>query len=207
MTTRMQNIELFILTVMVLNLMPGPDLLLVMTQSGTWGWRAGVMAALGIGTGILVHVVVAACGLSALLAASPAAFTVLKFGGAVYIVIVGLLMLRASRPAPARAAARKPSNWKIFAQGFLTDVLNPKVALFFLAFVPQFVATDAASKSMAFLGLGLIFDVTCIVCLCVIASGTAYAGTRLGQRPSLVAFLKRLAGGAFVLLGVRLALS
>jgi threonine/homoserine/homoserine lactone efflux protein len=203
----MQNVGLFIVSGLVVNMMPGPDSLLVMTRSAIQGWRAGLVAAMGIGAGVLVHVMVAALGLSALLAASPSAFTLIKCGGAAYIVITGLLMLRRGPPAPATAMTLTPSNGKIFLQGFLTDVLNPKVALFFLAFVPQFVAADAASKPLAFFCLGLIFNLNCMLWLCALAAGTAFASARIGRQSRLGAHLKRIAGGAFVFLGMRLALN
>lgn len=207
METGIKDAGLFILSGLIVNMMPGPDSLLVMTRSAVQGWRAGMVAALGIGTGILVHVLVAALGLSALLAASPAAFTLIKCGGAAYIVIMGLLMLRRALPVQAGAAMHLPANGRIFLQGFLTDVLNPKVALFFLAFVPQFVAVDAPSKPLAFLYLGLIFDINCMLWLGGLAVGTAFASARIGRKTRVGAYLKRLAGGAFVFLGMRLALS
>lgn len=188
-------------------MMPGPDTLLVMTRSSIQGWRAGLVAALGIGAGILVHVLVAALGLSALLAASPTAFTLIKNCGAAYIVIMGIMMLRRARPAAQGAAQPLPSFPRIFLQGFLTDVLNPKVALFFLAFVPQFIAADAASKPLAFLLLGLIFDINCMLWCCMLAYGAAFARARLGKANRLGAYLKRMAGGAFVFMGMRLALN
>jgi threonine/homoserine/homoserine lactone efflux protein len=202
-----KDVGLFILSGLILNMMPGPDSLLVMTRSAVQGWRAGVVAAMGIGAGILVHVLVAALGLSALLAASPAAFALIKCGGAAYIVIMGLLMLRRGLPVDAGALLLKPSHGTIFLQGFLTDVLNPKVALFFLAFVPQFIEANAASKPLAFFVLGLLFDINCMLCFCALALGTASASARLGKKSGLGVLLKRLAGGAFVFLGIRLALN
>ena len=207
METGMKDIGLFIFSGLIVNMMPGPDSLLVMTRSAAQGWRAGMLAAFGIGIGILVHVMVAALGLSALLAAYPSAFALIKCGGAVYIVIMGLLMLRRGISVNSGALSSTPSNKKILLQGFLTDVLNPKVALFFLAFVPQFVAADAVSKPLAFFFLGVIFDINCMLYLCVLAFGTAYVSARLGKKSQVGAYLKRIAGGAFVFLGMRLALS
>lgn len=207
METGIKDVGLFIFSGLIVNMMPGPDSLLVMTRSAVQGWRAGVVAAMGIGTGILVHVMVAALGLSALLAASPSAFALIKCGGAAYIVITGLLMLRRGLPVQSGAVILRPTNGKIFLQGFLTDVLNPKVALFFLAFVPQFVAVDAVSKPLAFLYLGLIFDINCMLWLFAVAVGTAFATARIGKKSRIGPYLKRLAGGAFVFLGMRLALN
>lgn len=142
-----------------------------------------------------------------LLAASPTAFTLIKNGGAAYIVIMGVMMLRRGKPAQTGAALSLPSYRRIFLQGFLTDVLNPKVALFFLAFVPQFIVADSTSKPLAFLLLGLIFDINCMLWCCLLAFGSAFASARLGKATRLGAYLKRMAGGAFVFMGMRLALN
>ena len=133
------DLTLFIISGLLLNIMPGPDSLLIMTRSATQGWRAGSAAALGIGAGTMIHIFAAALGLSALLSTSAAAFTVVKWVGAAYIIYVGIGMLRAKLRGDAdaqadqatvdAAAARLPYR-KIFFQGFLTNVLNPKVALF-----------------------------------------------------------------------------
>jgi threonine/homoserine/homoserine lactone efflux protein len=144
------DLTLFIISGLLLNIMPGPDNLLIMTRSATQGWRAGSAAALGIGTGTMVHVLAAALGLSAVLSTSAAAFTVVKWVGAAYIVYMGIGMLRAKLRNEERTgelAALQPLAWrKIFFQGFLTNVLNPKVALFFLAFVPQFISPIPAAS-------------------------------------------------------------
>ncbi|NYE64153.1 threonine/homoserine/homoserine lactone efflux protein [Duganella sp. 1224] len=216
------DLALFIISGLLLNIMPGPDSLLIMTRSATQGWRAGSAAALGIGTGTMVHVLAAALGLSAVLSTSAAAFTVVKWVGAAYIVYMGIGMLRAklredagaaADVAAARAAqpagdARPPLAWrKIFLQGFLTNVLNPKVALFFLAFVPQFIAADSANKPLAFIILGAIFNLNSMLYCHGLALFTAFASTRLTIKPLLSLWLNRTMGGLFLALGVRLALS
>ncbi len=139
------DLTLFVISGHLLNIMPGPDSLLIMTRSATQGWRAGSAAALGIGTGTLVHIFAAALGLSAVLATSAAAFTVVKFAGAAYILYMAFGLLKSPKRDQVLALAALPPlpYRKIFAQGFLTNVLNPKVAIFFLAFVPQFINADA----------------------------------------------------------------
>lgn len=206
MNTGVQDLGVFVASGIIVNIVPGPDSLLVMTRSSLQGWRAGLVAALGIGAGILVHVLVAALGLSALLSAWPSAFVLIKWCGAAYIVFMGVMMLRKGVCTAAASAPALPSFPRIFLQGFLTDVLNPKVALFFLAFVPQFIAADAASKPLAFLVLGLIFDLNCMLWFVVLALGTAYASARIGKSRRLGPHLKRVVGAAFVLMGVRIAL-
>jgi threonine/homoserine/homoserine lactone efflux protein len=144
---------LFVISGLLLNVTPGPDTAYII-------WRGGAAAALGIACGCLVHVFGAAAGLSALLAASAAAFTLVKWIGAAYLCFIGVQMLL-SRPGPPAAEARIDKRTvrlrQVFWQGALTNVLNPKVALFFLAFLPQFVAADSPHKALAFAALGLIF--------------------------------------------------
>ncbi|NVM77954.1 threonine/homoserine/homoserine lactone efflux protein [Duganella sp. SG902] len=205
------DLTLFIISGLLLNIMPGPDSLLIMTRSATQGWRAGSAAALGIGAGTMVHIFAAALGLSAVLSTSAAAFTVVKWVGAAYIVYMGIGMLRAklrNQEPEAPAAASQPLAWrKIFFQGFLTNVLNPKVALFFLAFVPQFISVDSGSKPLAFIILGTIFNFNGMLYCHGLALFTAFASTRLKIKPLVSLWLNRTMGGLFLALGVRLALS
>ena len=206
-----QNLWLFVVSGLLLNITPGPDSLFIMARSATQGWRAGFVAAWGIGIGTCVHVVAAALGLSALLATSAAAFTVVKIVGAAYLVWIGIGMLR-QRAADAGAvdaavAPRVIPYRDIFRQGFLTNVLNPKVALFFLAFVPQFIAPDASSKPLAFVVLGVIFDINGMLWCHSLALFTAFASRRLKVGVALGRWLNRTMGAVFLALGVRLALA
>jgi len=207
------DLTLFIISGLLLNIMPGPDNLLIMTRSATQGWRAGSAAALGIGTGTMVHVLAAALGLSAVLSTSAAAFTVVKWVGAAYIVYMGIGMLRAKLRDEAEdsalvARAAQPLAWrKIYLQGFLTNVLNPKVALFFLAFVPQFIHADSSSKPLAFIILGTIFNFNGMLYCHGLALFTAFASARLKIKPLVSLWMNRTMGGLFLALGARLALS
>ncbi|GJJ05081.1 lysine transporter LysE [Duganella rhizosphaerae] len=211
------DLTLFVISGLLLNIMPGPDSLLIMTRSATQGWRAGSAAALGIGAGTMIHIFAAALGLSALLATSAAAFTAVKWIGAAYIVYVGIGMLRAKLRAQAddaaeaetavRAAAQPLAYRKIFVQGFLTNVLNPKVALFFLAFVPQFISADSTSKPLAFIVLGCIFNFNGMLWCNGLAVFTAFASARLKVKPLVALWLNRVTGGLFLALGLRLALA
>ena len=202
------DLPLFVMSGLLLNIMPGPDSLLVMTRSATQGWRAGCAAALGIGAGTLVHIFAAALGLSALLAASSTAFTVVKLIGAAYILYMAAgLLLSKKRDAAVPLALPALPYRSIFAQGFLTNVLNPKVAIFFLAFVPQFISADAPNKALAFIVLGCIFNVNGTLWCGALALATAKASARLKLAPSVSLWLNRVTGGLFVWLGVKLALS
>jgi threonine/homoserine/homoserine lactone efflux protein len=203
------DLWLFVVSGLLLNIAPGPDSLLIMSRSATQGWRAGLAATWGIGTGVFVHVFAAALGLSALLAASAAAFTVVKIAGAAYLVWMGLGMLRArAAEAAGETPAPRPARLgEIFLQGFLTNVLNPKVALFFLAFVPQFISPDAPSKPLAFVLLGAIFDFNGMLWCHALALSTAFASRRLRAGAALGRWLNRAMGALFVGLGVKLALA
>jgi threonine/homoserine/homoserine lactone efflux protein len=203
------DLTLFVISGLLLNIMPGPDSLLIMTRSATQGWRAGFAAAMGIVSGTFVHILAAALGLSAVIATSATAFTVVKLAGAAYILYMAVGLLMSKRRDQAQTAAAVPALplRKIFAQGFLTNVLNPKVAIFFLAFVPQFINTDAPNKGLAFILLGCIFNINGGLWCTGLALFTAKASERVKLNPAFALWLNRATGGLFVWLGVKLALS
>ncbi len=212
-------VGLFVLAGWALNLTPGPDVFYMLSHAvrgsalgGAWaGVRAGAVAMAGVCAGCLVHVVAATLGVSALVAASGTAFTVLKWVGAGYLVYVGLRMLLA-RPAsggsnPAAEAQAPGPLWGVFWRGFATNALNPKVALFFLAFLPQFITPGSASPALAFALLGLLFIVNSVpVNLGYVLLG-AWAAQRVGVVRRGLVWVERLAGAVFVGFGLRLALS
>jgi threonine/homoserine/homoserine lactone efflux protein len=199
---------LFVLSGLLLNITPGPDTAYIIGRSIQFGWRGGAAAVTGISTGCLVHVFGAAIGLSALLMASSAAFTVLKWVGAAYLLFTGIQMLLSrSRPlAEAAAAGNETSLARVFWQGALTNVLNPKVALFFLAFLPQFVTAESPHKTLAFLVLGLIFITTGTLWCFGLAAFAARAAGRIRQSTGAMAWVNRALGGLFVYLGIRVAM-
>lgn len=212
---------LFIATGLLLNLTPGPDVLFIVANAVRAGLRAGIAAGLGISAGCLVHVAAAALGVSALLAASSTAFALLKWVGALYLVWVGLQMLRAalrsnatkiiaSGADSALAGGQKDPNlpWSaVFRRGFLTNVLNPKVALFFLAFVPQFIAPGTARPGVVFLTLGLLFTLNGLLVCVGWALAAAWAARRAGAIARTLRWLDGVAGGLFIGFGIRLALT
>jgi threonine/homoserine/homoserine lactone efflux protein len=202
---------LFILSGILLNITPGPDTLYVVSRSTNQGWRGGMVAALGIGTGTLVHICAAALGLSAILAASAKLFAAVKIVGALYLLYVGVgLILSAGRTTAAAPAStqdnRVVSMRAIFLQGFLTNALNPKVALFFLAFLPQFVGSDAPSKALAFLFLGVIFDFNGTLWFLFLAWSSARLTRKLAPSAMFKQWFNRCIGAMFILVGLRLAL-
>ena len=200
---------LFIVSGLLLNVTPGPDTAYIIGRSAQLGWRGGAAAALGISAGCLVHVFAAAIGLSALLAASSAAFTLVKWVGAAYLCFMGVKMLL-SRPQARADDTVAPSGAislrQVFSQGALTNVLNPKVALFFLAFLPQFVTADSPHKAVAFLLLGLIFIFNGTLWCLGVAAFAASAAGRIRQSGRALAWINRALGGLFVYLGVRVAM-
>lgn len=198
----------FLLTGMLLNLTPGPDTFYILGRSLAQGRGAGVASVLGISTGSLVHTFAAAFGLSALLATSASTFLAIKLAGAAYLVYLGARMLFSRATAAAIPASFSSSGlWAVYRQGLLTNVLNPKVALFFLALMPQFIAADSSSKFAAFITLGLCFITTgTLWCLCL-----AWFSSRLGDRlrgsRTFADILNRTAGALFIGLGARLAMT
>ena len=203
---------LFIAAGLLLNLTPGADMALVVRSAAAQGARAGAAAALGVAGGCCVHIAAAALGLSVLLAGSPTAFSLLRWLGAAYLVWLGLGLLRQPVAAAAADATARPAaaSWRrLFAQGFLTNALNPKVALFFLAFVPQFIDADAPHPAWAFVALGTVFVVNGTAVNLVIAVAAAALRRQLGDGPRLRQWgrwLNRGVGAAFIALGLRLAL-
>ena len=207
-TLGIHELWLFILSGLLLNVTPGPDTAYIIGRSIQFGWRGGAAAAIGICCGCLVHVFGAAIGLSALLMASSTAFALLKWAGAAYLFFAGIQMLlsRSHPLAEATVDSNETSLARVFWQGALTNVLNPKVALFFLAFLPQFVAAESAHKTLAFLALGLIFIFNGALWCLAVAAFAARAARRIRQSAGVMAWINRALGGLFVYLGIRVAM-
>jgi len=194
----------FLLAALALNLAPGPDMLYVIGRSVGQGRKAGTVSALGIFTGCWAHILAAAIGLAALLRSSPLAFSAIRYAGAGYLFYLGVRVLlqrdhRASRDLPDEKLG------KIFRQGVITNVLNPKVGLFFLAFLPQFVEARRGSVAFQILFLGLLFNVGGTL----VNLGVAYAGGSLGEllrrNPRFTQIQRWFTGMVFLGLGARLA--
>jgi threonine/homoserine/homoserine lactone efflux protein len=207
------SLGVFAATVFVVNATPGVDMMFTLAQTLRHGIGAGIAAALGIVAGCVVHTLIAAFGLAALLAASAAAFALVKWAGAAYLLWLAFGMLRAA--ASARGAALAPADvehastadaWRVFRQGLLTNVLNPKIAIFFLALLPQFIAADAPDKLLAFLFLGGVFVVQ--GALFLIAFVLLVAPLRRWRAsPAWRRGLNAAGAGIFIWLAARLALA
>ena len=198
----------FATAVFVLNATPGVDFLLTVTRTLQGGARAGIAAVLGINAGCVVHALAAAFGLAALLAVHPSAFLFIQWAGAAYLVWLGLGMLRqawrsgpSAAPVPVAAAAQP--WWADFRTGLFTNVLNPKVALFFLAFLPQFVPAGSPDKTLSFLLLGSWFVVQGLLFLLVLVALAARL-SRLQASDTARRVLSGLGGALFIALAVRI---
>jgi threonine/homoserine/homoserine lactone efflux protein len=197
---------LFIATAIVLILTPGQDTFFILGRSLSGGRAAGIAAALGVSAGTVGHTVLAALGLSALLATSPYAFMAVKLAGAAYLLYIGIkAMLTRPAQAPGGDAAANGGRWPAFRQGIITNLLNPKVALFFLALMPQFIDAGSTNKVAAFLALGLTFVTLGVLWCCVLAIGAAKLRGAFLRRPSIATWLNRVAGAMFIALGIKLA--
>jgi len=194
----------FLIAALALNLAPGPDMLYVIGRSVGQGRKAGIVSSLGVFVGCWVHILAAAFGIAALLRSSPVAFNVVRYAGAAYLIYLGIKML-AQKTDLASQQLKTERLGVIFRQGAITNMLNPKVAIFFLAFLPQFVDARRGNVVLQILLLGLIFNVGgTLVNLAV-----AYAGGTLGEllrrNQSIARLQRRFTGLIFVGLGLRLA--
>jgi threonine/homoserine/homoserine lactone efflux protein len=207
------DFTLFLTAGVLLNLTPGQDTMFILGQSLANGRRAGIASALGISVGSMVHTTAAALGLSAVLAASETAFTVVRLAGAAYLCYLGARMLLAPSgalvppPAASGPVAAAATSAAAFRRGIVTNVLNPKVALFYLAFLPQFIDPASPTKTLAFLMLGATFVTTGTLWCLVLATAAASLRGVLVRRRGLAAALDRAAGALFIALGIRLALA
>jgi threonine/homoserine/homoserine lactone efflux protein len=207
-TLGIHDYGLFVATGVFLNLTPGQDTLYIVGSSIAYGRRVGIASALGIGAGCVVHTLAAAVGLSAILATSATAFIVIKLAGAAYLIYLGIraFVAPAAVLSPLEHSASTPTGLA-FRRGVLTNVLNPKVALFFLALLPQFIDSDSPMKVAAFLALGLTFVATGTAwCLFLAVSASRIRGYFV-EHPRALGHISRAGGLLFIFLGLRLAAS
>jgi len=190
---------------LALNLAPGPDMLYVSTRSLTQGRRAGVISALGIAAGSVVHTVAIASGLAALLRAVPLAYEIVRFAGAAYLIWLGIQALLAKTGPLDGKPLDRASEWTIFRQGVITNLLNPKVALFFLAFLPQFVREDGP-VALQIIVLGCLFNLSGTLVNIGVAQVAASARGWLATGERVQRIFRWLTASVFVGLGLRLAI-
>ena len=204
------NFETFLIATILLILTPGADTMYVLGRSISQGKKAGVLSALGSSTGTLFHCILAAFGLSIIIAKSAIAFGTIKYSGAAYLIFLGAkaIIAKASDESEVeKIDKKKTTNGKVFVSGFLTYILNPKVALFFLAFLPQFIDPVHAKNSLPFIILGLtFFTIGTIWCLALVLF-SARLSARIRKNYRIKIWLDRITGGIFIVLGIRLILS
>ena len=202
-----ETIILFMAAALALNVTPGPSILYVMSRSVGQGRTAGLVSALGLGAGSLIHAGAAALGLSVILAYSPLAYTVVKYLGAGYLVYLGVRILLVRDRQLSTAVLAHVSLTRVFWQGVVTELLNPKIVLFFMSFLPQFVDPARGSVAGQTLFLGLLFHVTGVPINMLVAVVGGAIASWLSQNPVFERVRNGLAGAVLIGLGVRLALS
>ena len=204
-----QNFSLFLVSCILLNLTPGQDTMFILGRSIAQGRKAGIISVLGIMTGVLIHTSFAALGLSAILATSSLAFSIVKYAGAGYLIWIGVGFLRNGRHDDKLEAveSKRLSSWTIYRQGVLTNLLNPKVSLFFLSFLPQFVDLQTEFVLIPFIVLGMTFFTTGSIWCMVLVYGSAWLTDNFRNRTAMGGILKKLTGTLFVGLGIKLAFS
>lgn len=197
----------FLLAAVLITASPGPDNLMVLSTGMSRGRRHGIAFGLGCAAGCLSHTALALAGVSALVAASPAAFTALRWAGGLYLVWLGVQALRhAGQSGSGGPAATTESPGRLFARGLVANAINPKVVLFFLSFLPQFVQPSQGSVGLQIGLLGLLFTLQAAVLFGLLGFFAGSVGGWLQRRPRAGLWLDRLAGALFVGLGLRLIL-
>ncbi len=196
----------FLVAALLITLAPGPDNLMVLSLGLARGRRAGMAFGAGCALGCLNHTLLAALGVSALLAASPIAFSLLRWAGGLYLLWLGVQAWRSRGGGAVRVDSPAEGLGRLFLKGLLVNAINPKVVLFFLAFLPQFVDPAAGSAALQMLQLGLLFTLQALLVFGGIGYFAGQAGERLARRPAIGLWLDRAAGSVFVLLGLRLLL-
>lgn len=203
------DLALFVFAGLLLNITPGPDTVLIVARATQLGFKGGAAACAGVAAGCMLHIFAAALGISALIAASATAFGIVKFLGAGYLVYIGVRMMltRRAEDGAAPPGSKAPLGLvKVFQQGFITNALNPKVALFFLAFLPQFIDNDAPSTALAFVFLGVVFNVNGTIWNLGVAYATARAASAMRGTKKFQRWIDGTIGALFVAFGVKLAL-
>lgn len=203
------HFETFLLTGILLNLTPGNDTIFILTRSIGQGKKAGIISALGIATGSVVHTLLAALGLSIIIAKSILVFNIIKFSGAAYLLYIGFKMLtdRSQLNSSQTIEAKSVDFWKIYRGGILTNVLNPKVALFFIAFLPQFIDPAVKDTILPFLMLGTTFIITGTTWCCFLAIFASTIFTKLRDHKMVSTYINRICGLSLIGLGIKVALS
>lgn len=203
------NFETFLITGILLNLTPGNDTIFILSRSMALGKQAGIMSVLGIATGSVIHTTLAAFGLSMIIAKSIIAFNIIKYAGAIYLVYIGYKMLtdHSQLNADTLLTEKKIDLKRIYRDGVITNVLNPKVALFFIAFLPQFIDPTFNNPVLPFLILGISFTITGTIWCLVLANFASFISHTLRNSKMLYWYINKACGAVLIGLGIKVALT
>lgn len=203
------NYETFLLTGFLLNVTPGNDTIFILSRSMAQGKKAGIMSVLGIATGSLIHTTLAAFGLSIIIAKSLLVFNIIKYAGAAYLFYVGYKMLtdKSQLNTDTLVSQNLINLKKIYREGVLTNVLNPKVALFFISFLPQFIDPHATNTIIPFIKLGVTFTITGTIWCLILANCASLIFLKLKQNKRLSNYVNKTCGGVLIALGIKIALT
>ncbi|PWA11018.1 LysE family translocator [Flavobacterium laiguense] len=201
--------ETFILTGILLNITPGNDTIFIISRSMAQGKKAGFMSVLGIATGSLIHTTLAAFGLSMIIAKSILVFSIIKYAGAAYLLYIGYQMLtdKTSLNTDVSFAEKTINLKKIYRDGVITNVLNPKVALFFISFLPQFIDSSVSNTVLPFLKLGITFTITGTIWCLILANFASFLFSKLKHNKTLSNYINKTCGAVLIALGIKVALS
>jgi threonine/homoserine/homoserine lactone efflux protein len=203
-----ENFWLFALSAFLLNITPGNDMLYIIARSSSQGTKAGIISSFGIMAGGMVHTTAAVIGLSAIIAESALAFTIIKFIGAAYLIYLGIkAMITKNNIVNQKVEKKKISNKRLFLQGALTNILNPKVALFFLAFLPQFINVHTGNIALSILLLGIWFNIGGTIVNILVALLFGKIGKLLSSSPGFIYWLGKFTGIILLGLGIKVAVA
>ena len=197
----------FVAASVALTLLPGPDILFVLTQSISQGKKAGMAIATGLCTGLLFHTTAAALGVSAILYSSAVAFSILKYAGAIYLLYLAYKAVREEGSLASMGSIKESNVTLLYRRGIFMNILNPKVSLFFLAFLPQFVNTGSGSIPLQMIFLGTVFFLQAIVVFFIVSFFAGIIGSRIMERPGLGKKINWAKAGIYSVIGIELALS
>jgi threonine/homoserine/homoserine lactone efflux protein len=198
------SFQLFLITVLIICITPGIDMMFILNRSISQGRDAGIYSALGVSVGAVVHTILSGLGLSVILQTSVVLFTIIKVVGAVYLIYLGIQMFISKQSSISIKKTVYQSRRKLFVQGVITNVTNPKVALFFISFIPQFISVDNQYGPIPFLILGSIFAVMGAITSFIIAIFSSSLTTKLRDNIVAEKIINKISGAVFVILGISL---
>jgi len=203
------HFETFLIAGILLNLTPGNDTIFILTKSIGQGRKAGIISAFGIATGCLVHTVLAAFGLSIIIAKSILLFNIIKYAGAVYLLYIGYKMLTDKIQLNTNdiTVTKRANYWKIYRDAIFTNILNPKVAIFFIAFLPQFIDPTLKNAVLPFLTLGITFIITGTIWCLILATFASGIFAKLKDNKKVSAYINKICGLSLIALGIKVALT